>query len=71
MSKKWTDENNQYVIDFSSAENVYEVHDVTSIYGEYLSDADIVVEERDRLLFIEYKNSNVGNASNPVMDSKY
>lgn len=65
MSKKWTDENHQYTIDFSSAENVYEVHDLTLMYGEYLSDADIVVEEKDKLLFIEYKNSNVGNVSNP------
>lgn len=31
----------------------------------FLKDVDFIVEKKDKILFVEYKNSNIPNASNP------
>lgn len=65
MDKYWQDENKQYGIDFNTALDVMEIHEIVKIYTEYISDADIIVEDMDKILFIEYKNSNIENAAHP------
>ncbi len=59
------DENRQMKFDFSSALDVFEPHELANLYSEYLSDVDFVVEEKEKLICLEYKNGNVKNADNP------
>ena len=59
------DENEQVQFDFSNAIDVFEPHELANMYSEYLSDVDFVVEDKEKLICLEYKNSNVKNASNP------
>ncbi|MBQ6887640.1 MAG: hypothetical protein IJN54_09030 [Lachnospiraceae bacterium] len=59
------DENGKMKFDFSNALDVFEPHVLASMYSEYLSDVDFVVEDKEKLICLEYKNANVRNASNP------
>jgi len=57
MSRIYTDENNNYQIDFSkalcSSENLHDIYkDIVNI----LSDVDWIVETDDKILLIEFKN---------------
>lgn len=60
-----TDENQKMKFDFTNAITVFEPHDLANMYSNYLSDVDFVIEDKERLLCIEYKNANVEGASNP------
>ncbi len=59
------DENKKMKFDFSKALDVFEPHELANLYSEYLSDVDFVVEEKEKLICLEYKNSNVKNADKP------
>ena len=59
------DENKKMKFDFSNALDVFEPHELASLYSEYLSDVDFVLEEKEKLICLEYKNSNVENADAP------
>ncbi len=66
MGKIFTDENNNYQFDFSKS--VSATNQLNSIYHNAkiaLSDVDFIVELEESILFIEYKNANVKNATNP------
>lgn len=67
MEKIFEDENHNYQIDLSQA--VWASDRLNSIYHESkieLSDVDFIAETKDDLLFIEYKNAKVANASKPL-----
>lgn len=64
INKILQDENGKVQFDFSSALDVFEPHELASMYSEYLSDVDFVIEEEQRILCLEYKNSSVKNAAN-------
>ncbi|HHV09085.1 MAG TPA: hypothetical protein GXX75_02250 [Clostridiales bacterium] len=59
------DENGKMQFDFSKALSVFEPHTLASMYSEYLSDVDFVVEDERKLICLEYKNANIKNADNP------
>lgn len=59
------DENKNAKFDFSNAISVFEPHELANLYSEYLSDVDFVVEEEEKLIYLEYKNGNIKNAHNP------
>lgn len=64
-SKILQDENGKMQFDFSNAMNVFEPHELANLYSEYLSDVDFVLEEKEKLICLEYKNGSVENADNP------
>lgn len=64
-SKILQDENGKMQFDFTNAMDVFEPHRLAQLYPEYLSDVDFVVEDKDRLICLEYKNAGIKNASNP------
>ena len=59
------DENRKIQFDFSKVINVFEPHELASMYSEYLSDVDFVVEDCEKLYCVEYKNANIEGAVNP------
>lgn len=59
------DENGKMQFDFSCAIDIFEPHDLSSMYSEYLSDVDFVIEDKESLICLEYKNANVKNVDNP------
>ena len=59
------DENGKMQFDFSNALNVFEPHELANLYSEYLSDVDFVLEEKEKIICLEYKNANIKNADNP------
>lgn len=61
----FVEENKNYKIDCSKALNLIEVHGYYSKLGGLLCDVDAVIELEDEVLFLEYKNSNIPEASNP------
>lgn len=66
MGKIFTDENKSYQFDFSKS--VSATNQLNKIYHNAkiaLSDVDFIVELDESILFIEYKNANIKNASNP------
>lgn len=63
-SKVLQDENGKMQFDFSNAFDVFIPHELASMYSEYLSDVDFVIEEKERLICLEYKNANIQNAAN-------
>lgn len=58
------DENHNVQFDFSNAVSVFEPHNLANMYSEYLSDVDVVIEDQEKLICLEYKNANVKNANN-------
>lgn len=64
-SKILWDENRKIRFDFSNALDIFEPHALANLYSEYLSDVDFVVEEKEKLICLEYKNANIKNANNP------
>lgn len=64
-SKVLQDENGKMQFDFSNALDVFMPHELASMYSEYLSDVDFVIEEKERLICLEYKNANIRNAAHP------
>lgn len=58
------DENKKMRFDFSNAIDVFEPHKLASMYSEYLSDVDFVVEDKEKLICLEYKNANIKDANN-------
>ena len=66
MEKIFVEENGVYSIDFTQARwATNEIHDIFHRSGVFLSDVDFVAESDDMLLLVEYKNSNIPQASNP------
>lgn len=63
--KIYWDENHNVQFDFSNASDVFEPHDLANMYSEYLSDVDFVIEDKEKLICLEYKNGNIKNAKNP------
>lgn len=57
------DENKQYSFDFSKIESVWEIHKITNKIN--LSDVDFIAKTDKEILFIEYKNANIKEASKP------
>lgn len=57
------DENKEYIFDFSIAEYVVELHQVANSIG--LNDVDFIIGLDKEIIFLEYKNANIKNASNP------
>ncbi|MGY0372312.1 hypothetical protein [Clostridium sp. JNZ J1-5] len=57
------DENKQYWFDFSKVESVWEIHDISNKIT--LSDVDFIAKTDKEILFIEYKNANIRDASKP------
>lgn len=64
-NKVFWDENKNIQFDFSNAADVFEPHELASMYPEYLSDVDFVIEDTGSLICLEYKNSNINNANKP------
>lgn len=64
-SKILQDENGKMQFDFSNAIDVFEPHGLANMYSDYLSDVDFVIEEKEKLICLEYKNANIKNAENP------
>lgn len=58
------DENGRVQFDFSNAIDVFEPHELASMYSEYISDVDFVIEEEQRIVCLEYKNASVKDAAN-------
>ncbi len=58
------DENSNFKFNFSIAEHVIELNEKYKRIP--LKDVDFIVENKNRIFFIEYKNSNIPNASNPT-----
>lgn len=59
------DENRKMRFDFSNALNVFQPYELANLYSDFLSDVDFVVEEKDKLICLEYKNADVKNADAP------
>lgn len=59
------DENRKIRFDFSKALNIFEPHELASMYSDYITDVDFVIEENQRFICLEYKNANIQNAANP------
>lgn len=58
------EENKHYQIDFSSA--LWATDKMHTIYAQLpLKDVDWLVETKEGMLLVEYKNSNIHNAQNP------
>lgn len=65
-SKIFIDENKQFQFDFTNALEVYQIHGCYQcVPGSLLSDVDFIVERKENILLIEYKNCNIVNAVNP------
>ncbi|MBO6132932.1 MAG: hypothetical protein J6P05_01170 [Lachnospiraceae bacterium] len=60
----YEDENHRTEFDFSYAVNVFEPHGIASRHSEYISDVDFVLESKDEIIFIEYKNVSIAEAHN-------
>lgn len=58
------DENKQYWFDFSKVEAVWEIHEICNKIT--LSDVDFIAKTDKEILFIEYKNANIRDASKPT-----
>lgn len=65
IKKIFQDENHKVQFDFSDAINVFQPHVLANLYSDYLSDVDFVLEEKEKLICLEYKNANIKNADNP------
>lgn len=76
MALIFLEENGVYQIDCSKAVwATDEIHEKYKATGNQLNDVDFIVEMKDRLLLIEYKNANTINAVcpeafNPQSDKK-
>jgi len=57
------DENRNFEFNFSTAKYAVELHE--KYKRTFLKDVDFIVEKNDKIFFVEYKNSNIPNASNP------
>lgn len=62
------DENKEYVFDFSIADYVLELHQIANNIG--LNDVDFIIGLDNEIIFLEYKNANIKNASNPKVLSQ-
>lgn len=63
-TKIFWDENHIVQFNFSKALDVFEPHGLASMYSEYLSDVDFVIEDEENFICLEYKNGSIKNASN-------
>lgn len=66
MKRIFIEENKEYQIDFTKA--IWAMDSLNSIYHQakiQLSDVDFIAETEEELIFIEYKNASIKNASNP------
>ncbi|MGV8150064.1 MAG: hypothetical protein ACLKAN_13790 [Alkaliphilus sp.] len=61
----FVEENNNYKIDFGKEINHIEINGYYAKLGGLLSDVDAIIELKDEVVFLEYKNSNIAGASNP------
>lgn len=62
MEKFIRDENGHFTFDFTQSIDVYQYHNIAN--SSKLNDVDFVAEMETRILFIEYKNSDVPGTSN-------
>jgi len=60
---KYRDENGKYEFDFTQCE-VWEYHQLAQ-KTTLLSDVDFVINSRDEVIFLEYKNASIEGAVNP------
>ena len=66
MSSIYTEENGFYCIDCTNAVwSTDALHSIYSNIGNVLNDADFIIENKDNILIVEYKNALVPGASNP------
>lgn len=58
----WKEENESYQIEFNEDSSIIELHDIyhSSMSGYTLSDVDLVIVDNDTVIFMEYKNYDVG-----------
>lgn len=63
MEKVIMDENGHYTFDFSGCIEISQYHDIAN--QSKLNDVDFIAEMESKILFIEYKNSDVPGSSNP------
>lgn len=63
MVGEYWDENRNYKFDFSEADKVFEVHEIAEEAG--LNDVDFILELKDTVLFLEYKNAIARAVTNP------
>ena len=63
----FVDEHDSCQIDFTKTVwTIDNLHDIFSVVeGSLLSDVDFIAESKDKLLFIEYKNSNIKHVDKP------
>ncbi|ERK29732.1 hypothetical protein [Clostridium intestinale] len=64
MEKIFQDENKNYSFDFTDAEEVLEPHNISQ-KTTMLADVDFVLDTKDKIIFLEYKNASTKNANNP------
>lgn len=63
MDKIYEDENHNFQFDFSKAEKVVKIENLTHCIPELQYNVDFIIIEQ-KILFLEYKNSNINHASN-------
>lgn len=66
MPNIYTEENGIYCIDCSKAIwSTDQVHEKYKAIGNFLNDVDFIIETKDRIILVEYKNANIEGASKP------
>lgn len=66
MSNIYTEENGIYCIDCSKAIwSTDQIHERYKAVGNFLSDVDFIIETKDKIILVEYKNASIEGASNP------
>lgn len=67
MDRIFIEENNVYQIDFTNALWATDkLNNIISDSNTILSDVDFIAETDDKILLVEYKNSNIKGAVNPT-----
>jgi len=59
---RYRDENGKYEFDFAQCE-VWEYHSLAQKTS--LSDVDFVIDSKDEVIFLEYKNASINGVANP------
>lgn len=66
MDKTFTEENGMYKIDCSKALwATDEMHSQCQIAKCYMSDVDWIIETKEKIVMVEYKNANISEAKKP------
>ena len=69
MEKIYEDENHNFLFDFTKAENVVQIEELSHCIPELQYNVDFIIIEQN-ILFLEFKNSNVNYASNKELFHK-